>query len=130
MSSFVEINLEDEKERESVQPGEYPLVVRSFEARENDNGQYLVGRFAIEGNADAKLVTHTFFLPKPDDNEDDRKDKRLRLKRFTVAVGYDTSEGMNLDALVGLRCNAILGEKKSEEYGTQNTIKRFLEPSL
>lgn len=58
-----------------------------------------------------------------------RARNNFSLKNFFLAFGIDISRPLNLsEDLIGAKGWAIVGVKKSEEYGEQNTIKKFILP--
>lgn len=126
--SFIEIDLTGVEERKAVEAGEYTLIVRSVEARNSESGHdYLVVRFAIADVPEAKMISHTIFLPSPGYDPERMYESKLQLKRFLDAIGYQPEGSqINLEELQGLRCRAILAVREDDEYGVQNRIRRFV----
>ena len=50
-----------------------------------------------------------------------------KFKLFAEAIGLDYSRPFSwTDDLVGMECWVILGVKKSDEYGDQNTVSKYI----
>ena len=50
-----------------------------------------------------------------------------KFKLFAEAIGLDYSRPFSwADDLVGMECWVILGVKKSDEYGDQNTVSKYI----
>jgi hypothetical protein len=49
-----------------------------------------------------------------------------KFKMFAQAFGIDYGKPFDWEELVGLEGWVILGVKKSDEYGDQNTVKKYM----
>lgn len=128
--SFIDmsnLNLDDAVELSAVEPGEYKIRITSVKTGTNKNGHpYLMPTFSIEGEAAAKPFTRYYGLPTPDMEEKKLNNTKLALKRFEDAFDIKLSNVQSENDLIGCCAWAILGVEESEEYGTQNTLKRLV----
>ena len=84
-------------------------------------------RLELADEADSKNITHIIMLP-ADGDDDKRRNNRLRaVKMFYEAFDVDYTKGVETEDLVGLTGWAIVVEEESDEYGTQNRVRRFVQ---
>lgn len=127
--SYLDLNLDDAVDLVAVEPEEYRLVI--YDARIGrktpESQAYLLVRFDIPDITNAKDVTHVMMLPDPSKEDAKQVNKRkLQIRELMQAIGLDWSGRIDLDAMKGMECWAILGLEESEEYGEQNRIRRFV----
>ena len=96
----------------------------------SDKGTFLIPRLEVTGEPYAKEFTHVLTIPEDDMDEKRTNQCKYRLDEFyrtfefsPPAGGYEPE-----DALPGCEGWAILGIRESDEYGEQNTIRKFLPP--
>lgn len=113
----------------AVEPGEYTLRIISARLQEgsrNDPARVMiVVAYEITENPFAQEVMDWITIPHSGDSEKGRNRMNLKLRDFQRAAGADlTIEGP--DELVGKEVVAVLGTREDDSYGTQNTIRRYL----
>ncbi len=117
----------DEK---TVPAGEYELRLLKVELKqqkpEKGNGQFLRCLFDIPAEADAKLVNHTLMLPSASDDERTRNNRLRNIRDFHTAFDIPLSGRVNYEEVIGNTGWANIREEESEEYGMQNSIRRFM----
>jgi len=101
--------------------------LRIVSGKLSQNKDYLVPRFEIVDEPLAKEFTHPIQLP-----HGEMSDKELNRAKWNMKVFLDTfelpSQFSPEDDLPGAEGWAILGLQESDDYGEQNTIKKFLPP--
>jgi hypothetical protein len=127
--SYLDLNLDEAVDLVAVEPDEYRLVI--YDARVGrktpESQAYLLVRFDIPDVTNAKDVTHVMMLPDPQKEDAKQVNKRkLQIREMMDACGIDWTGQIDLNALKGAECWAILGVEESEEYGEQNRIRRFV----
>ena len=127
--SLLDFNLENVTELSTVPEGEYAIRVVNCELKtsQKTGGNYLNVRLELADEADSKNITHIIMLP-ADGDDDKRRNNRLRaVKMFYEAFDVDYTKGVETEDLVGLTGWAIVVEEESDEYGTQNRVRRFVQ---
>lgn len=132
MGTFMDINLDEFKEPEVVEEGEYQ--VRVIGVNGDDNGG---PRVSQNGKAYYTLVLtmpeiptgatifHNVFIPNKDTQDPKAYNSTgLRLKNMIAAFGVESIS--SLSDLVGATCWAKVGLEESVEYGRRNNIKQFV----
>lgn len=94
--------------------------------KREDGSQYWLVTLETPEHPFAKLITHFVELPQYEANARRKNTARFRLKAFCEAFGVDTQGSLRLDELVGREGWAILSLQRSETYGDQNRIGRFI----
>ena len=126
----------DEGQEPQAVDGDKEYKLRILEVTEGEDKRewdYIMPRFEIIDDPFSKDFTQ--FINVPDKKKMDVKTLN-RVKHgptgfvsFLKAFGFDTSAKINFpDQSPGKEGWAILGKKKTEEYGEQNYIKRFVLP--
>lgn len=132
--SFLDLNLDEVPELRTVAGGkEYRLKCSDAEIKESKGektaGQRLIlVRFGIMDEPDTKQVTHPIMLPDESLGKEQNDNRKRSLKRMLTAMGFDISQGFNIEELPGEEAWAILDEKETTDYGMQNNIVRFVNP--
>lgn len=132
--SFLDLNLDEVPELRTVAGGkEYRLKCSDAEIKESKGektaGQRLIlVRFNIMDEPDTKSVTYPIMLPDESLDEEQNNNRKRQLKRMLNAMGFDISQGFNVDELPGEEVWAILNEEETADYGMQNNITRFVNP--
>lgn len=129
--SFMDLDLTNTTEPQSVPAGEYKLRILSAEKPEDKF--FIRVRLEVIGPDDpakyarVKEISHFIHLPKPEDDAKKTENKKMMVKRFLEAfdIPFDSS-GFNLDSFPGQEGWAILSEREDERYGTQNEIERLI----
>lgn len=127
--AFLDLSLEDVPELEALEEGEYQVQITSAEIGESDKtgGKYVMLRLEVPAVAESKDFTHVLMLPADGDSEKQKIKRLNRLKEAMQAFGYDYSNGIETEELVGLEAWAYLMVEESAEYGEQNRVRRFVE---
>ena len=130
--NFLGLNLDEAQEFQPVEPGEYELVI-TFAEKRSGKVDYLFLRFDIVGEELAKGLSTCLFFPGPDDDAKARMSKLNRFKYFAQAFGFNPSDEIDLNSLIGAHGFALLSYKKQSDedlakYGPSNEIARFQAP--
>lgn len=132
--SFLDYALDEVPELRTVPGGqEYRLRVASAKLKES-KGEKTAGQsllmfyFDVVDEADTKLITYPVMLPAENLDEEANNDRRRQLKRIMQALGWDLSQGFNVEELKDMECFALLGVETTAEYGEQNKIQNFILP--
>lgn len=134
--SIMDLDLTDVKPLVPVEAGTYDMQILSakrdqFESTKHPGKTFKVIRVLLKimDRPEAALVNHTFFLPGPDDTQEQADSAKRRLRFFCEAFGLELSTH-DIDEWVASWKNAtgqaILKQVDSEEFGVQNEVKRFL----
>ena len=127
---FIDIDADAARDPEVVERGEYEVQVLGVdeEIRTSQNGnQYITVRCALVGVPYAEDIYHNLFLP--DSNLEERRNNKrlLQWKAVVDAFGLEkTSNGYNLQELVGKTARAVVGEDRDQNDMPRNRIVRFL----
>lgn len=127
--SFIDISLADTPELSALPEGEYRVQVTDAEMSTNKSGgKYVLLRLEVPNEPTSKDFTHYLGLPSDDDTEKQVIKRKNRIKETMEALGYDYAAqgGIDVDALVGLEGWAHLGESQDPEYGTQNSVRKWV----
>jgi len=128
--SFLGQSFDDVFEPKSVPGGEYQLRILKAEVRkqkpEKGTAEFIQLRAEIVGEPKAKEITHVIMMPTAEDDIKAKNDKMSRQLVFLKACGLDPASVNNINEVEGCTFWAILDEKESEEYGTQNNIRKFV----
>jgi len=130
--SFLDLNLDAVPEMSTVPGGrEYKLKISSVDTQESKGdktaGQSMLKvRFTILDHSDTAPLYEYIMLPSDQADEDTNNMRKRQLKNLIQALGWDLSQGFNIDELVGEECWAILDEEESPQYGKQNRVKRYV----
>lgn len=95
----------------------------------NDN-EYFMPLFEVTDAPMVKEFSDFFHVPNRDKLTPKQYARSLnKIKNFTKAFGIDISRPIDYeDDLPGHTGWAILGARKDDEYGEQNTIRRYIVP--
>ncbi len=129
--TLLDLALNDVPELKTVEAGtEVEVQLASFEKTESKAGKPMLScRLQITSEADVQAVFNYLSLPVAEDDESTKNSKLRRIQRFADAFGIDYSSGsIDLEASVGKSAWVVLNEESDEEYGTRNTVKRFVTP--
>lgn len=128
--SILDMNFDNVVEPRAIQNvnEEHQLRIVEIEAKTSNSGKPMVAvRFESVEDPYAKDINHYIMLPTEDDDAKKRNSKLVSLQHFYEGLGVNYKSGpVNLDDLVGSTCWAILALEESDQYGSQNRIKRFV----
>lgn len=128
--SFLDIDVSDAQELQSVPEGDYKLRFVGYDVSEEK--YYVRTTLQIVGPAEkvpanAKDVTHFLYFPKPDDDAKRTNNKKLGIKRFLTAFGI--ASAADLETGIGNEAWAFLKEVEPdegyEEQGRTNRVRSF-----
>ena len=125
---FLDFDLNDAQEPTAV-PGDQEYKLRIVDVKEglDKNGApYLLPRFEIPAEPAAKEFTKFLRLPHSGLDAKQMNSAKWALKVFFDAFDVDASMMSSPMDLVGHEGWAILGMEESDEWGTQNFVKKFL----
>ncbi len=127
--SLMEINTDGVLEPRILNAGEEArlrvISVRSGVDKNDEN--YLMITCEVVDVPEAKEIMYMLYIPSS--TMDPKKLNRTKWDWtvFAQATGFDLSRPFEPeDDLIGLEFWAVLGVRKSDEYGDQNTIRKFL----
>jgi hypothetical protein len=126
--SFLGQDFDGVVEPKSVKEGEYKLRVASCETKTSTKtgGEYIMAKLIIIEEPTAKDINHVMMLPTAQDDAKKKNNRLFAIQSFVKACGFDPANISNTNELDGAECWAILGEKEDAEYGTQNSVKKFV----
>jgi hypothetical protein len=128
--------LDDAVELKTVKPGEYKVRFLGATSGTNKNGgAYYQARLEVADDPYIKDFTYYIGLPESYMDPKQMNNAKNNVKDFCLAFGYqpptyiaDFKALMDSGDLVGMETWAVLLEKDSDEYGMQNSVKRFIKP--
>jgi len=117
-------------EPESVPEGEYNLRVTNIEEKDSQKtgGKFLQVTMEILDKPKAKNIYHIMMFPTAQDDEKKKNGRLNAIQKFVTAFGADITAGVDLKSLIGNSGWAILREENDPEYGTKNSVKKFVLP--
>lgn len=126
--SILDIDLESVPEMTTLDADtEVELRVESFKRGVSKKGEnYIMFWFEVPSDPTIKSFSHYFGLGSPEDSEKQRFEKLNDFREFGEALGLDMTGRIDLEDFRGQTIAAIVGVQTSDQYGTQNTIKRFI----
>jgi len=128
--SFVDLNLDDIPERQTLAEGEYMLECIGAEVKDSKatvGNRYIELRFKVEEHPEASLVFDRVHLPNESDDLDKKITKAGRLRNAFRDFGIDGSHGFAVEEFVGKRVYAILKVTPADgEYPEKNEIARYV----
>lgn len=94
---------------------------------DKNNNPYFMPVFEVPDEPMAKEFSDFFSIPRKDMKEKDYKRALYKIKVFAQAFDIDLGRPIDYeDDLPGCEGWAILGVRKSDEYGEQNTIRKYI----
>lgn len=125
--SFMDIDLDSAIEYSILPDGEEVEVV-IVDVNPMPEHKLVQVRLQIVDHPHTKNLRHPVFYPKDSDDDRQKNDAILRVKKFVQAFGLSSAQ-INEDA-IGKRAWVVLGikEDKSGQYGDENRIKAFSTP--
>lgn len=132
MGSLLDIGdgIADAPEPKVVPAGE-EYKLRILDCRQDiDKNQhpYIMPRFDVDSEPHAKDFTCFIGLQHDEMDEKERFRARSDLRKFLEAFGLPTSGQLDIEDMKGKTGWAILGVKEDDQYGEQNTIRKFIAP--
>jgi hypothetical protein len=109
--------------------GQQTLTLRSItqqESNKNPGSYYLLAYYQVSSQPEAVDVSHMLMLPDETKDEQTNLRRRQELKEFFTVHGFDVSEEIEFDDMVGTEVEAILKVKVDAEYGDKSSISRFV----
>lgn len=132
--SFLDLNLQDVPDLHAV-PGNQEYRLKIVNAKigvskgDKTSGQsYALFTCSIPDEPDSKNVTEVIMLPSQEADEETNNGRKRQMKAFLQAVGFDISQGFNIEELVGEEFYAILSTEEDAQYGERNNIQRYTIP--
>jgi len=135
MSFLEDVNFADVVEPRSVSAGE-EYRLRIIDVKLDDSGnlptnkngdKYILPMFEIPDEVGAKNFTTYLGLPGSSMSQKQLNEAKYRISQFLKCFGFDPENPPDDPTeLIDNEGYAILGEKFDEEYGDQNTIRRFI----
>ncbi len=144
--SFLDMNLGDARQLTTAPEGEHELVLLGMEPRrgkENKQSPYIAIRMEVKGEPFFEDIYHNVFGLTEDQTEKQREKARYKAQVFcnTFNVPFEEFEALlkqahGLDpggrisgipsSSIGNTGPAVLIETHSQEYGSQNVVKKFI----
>uniref|UniRef100_A0A6M3JZL9 Uncharacterized protein n=1 Tax=viral metagenome TaxID=1070528 RepID=A0A6M3JZL9_9ZZZZ len=126
--SFLDVDTSDAVEPKAVPAGELQVRILSGVIAINKNGNpYFQPRFDIPSEPTSKDFTDYLGLPFPEMDEKQLNQAKFKLDSFKRCFGIKKKK-FTMDEIIGLTGWAILGLKEDQEYGEQNTIRKYILP--
>lgn len=128
--SFLDPSLVDAQEPRPVSAGEHKIRLLAVGEGTDKNGHaYIQPRFDVPADPLSKDFTH--FLHLPGDWMDEKKlnTSRWLLLQFLQCFEIDPATETVWAELGGEEGWAMLGVKDDDEYGEQNTLRRYIVPA-
>lgn len=123
------MNLEDTPELTTVEDGEYKVRCEDASFHESKAGNKSVRLvLTVPEVPEAETIYEYLTIPNPE-KHDERTIIRMKnaIKDACEAFGVPfDARGFDIEHFEGAQAWAVLGEQESEEYGTQNTVRRFV----
>ena len=94
---------------------------------EDKNGTPYLGPY-FDVPDELNVAEFSDYIPLPEDSapEGENQKRKRKLQAFGEAFDIDWSGDVDLDGLGGSLGYVILGVKKSDEYGDQNNVRKYL----
>ena len=125
------MGLEDAPEPKVMEAGkEAKLRIMECRKGEDKNGKpYLMPKFEVVDEPTAMDFTDFIRLPDPDAGLDEKELIRAKdkLRKFLTCFGVDLTSSVDFENdLDGREGWAILGTRSSDEFGDQNSIRKYI----
>ena len=125
---FLDFDINDAVEPTAV-AGDQEYKIRIVDCRKDydkNDKPYLLPRFEIPGEPTAKDFTRFLRLPHAGQSPKEMNNTKWTLKNFGECFDVDLSQLNDPTELIGAEGWAILGLEESDQWGQQNTVKKFL----
>lgn len=124
--TFLDVETGDAIEPKAVAAGEYKIKIVNVSIDTDKNGHpYMLPRFEVVGEPAAKDFTQFLRLPHDELSEKQLNAAKWNLSQFKQAFGMGEGK-ISLDEMMGLEGWAILGVREDEEFGQQNTLRKYI----
>ena len=126
--TFLDVETGDAVEPKALPAGEYKIHVVDVRMDTDKNGHpYMLPRFEIVGEPTAKDFTRFHGLPHPELTEKQLNSCIWDIGQFKKCFGIPDGK-VPLNEMIGSEGWALLGMKDNQEYGEQNTLRKYILP--
>jgi len=129
--SFLDLgeDLDDIPDLSTVVDEDYELRLVTLERRPGkEKGPFLFTEYEIIGQPDTKIIRHVMMLPREQDSERQKKNRKRAIKYFYKCFGINTAGPVVYADHIGSTGWVTLSEEDDPKYGKQNRIVRFRSP--
>lgn len=125
--SLVDLHVGDAVEPTTIAEGtEVQVRITKGSLETSDAGnQYLLALLEVPDQPTAKDFRHMMMMPTGDNSEKQQNSRKWAIKSFLEAFGFDINS-IDPESWEGAQAWAILRETESPDYGTQNSVRKFL----
>ena len=102
------------------------IIAASVGTKESTGNSYYALTFESVSDPFAKVFKHWIMLPKEGLDAKEANNRKLRLREFYEAIGFDYTREHSASDLIGLTCWALLRVEDDPTYGEQNKVRRFV----
>ncbi|MFA6973098.1 MAG: hypothetical protein WC208_17095 [Gallionella sp.] len=128
MSFILDVDTQNAPEFKSLPSGtEAELRIVKAEIKNSKKGDPMLAlRLDVPNEPYSKDINHFIMLPTAQDDDKVKAQKQNRLKEFKACFKLAPAGPISAEDMEGTKGWAILDEEESQEYGTQNRVKRFV----
>ncbi len=109
---FIDMNLDDVRERTAAPEGTYTLVIEEASLEESKSGKPMIRVIlSFEGHTEFDNVWHYLSLPAAEDEPKSSDFKRLMLKRFLHHFNIPSDGGFNTEDFLGARAECFVSQR-------------------
>lgn len=118
--TFVPIDLSDVEENTPVAEGVYEVQIVKAELTETKTGKPMItAALRVMGEPTAQMIRHFIVLPTPDLDAEQQRFRKLDLKRFCVAFGIPTDDGVNIEDFQGATAEVFVTKQQNKDTGDE-----------
>lgn len=125
---IIKVNLNDVQEPTVIEAdSEVTVRITSVKEGTDKNGyNYIMPNFEVPAVANAKPFNKYLALPHPDMDAKKKNSTGWALLQFFKAFQIDPDAEIDVEDMIGLEADAILGVENDPQYGDKNYVKRFV----
>ena len=101
-------------------------VVSAMKKRDKNGTLFIMPFFDVPAEPDVAEFFKYIPLPTEGESEKENNNRKRTLKLFGECFSIDWSQGFEIEEIIGRTGWVLLGVSSSEEYGEQNTVKKFI----
>lgn len=142
MDSFLDLTderLEDAKEPQAVEEGEYTLRITDWKTGKDGNvvcldkndQPYMMPVLEViecEEAEHAKPISYFIRVPNPELSAKENNNAKWNLRAFCECFGVDFTQRIDFEECIGMTGDALLFVTEDTGYGEQNKVRKFMTP--